>query len=87
LLRWSGLLDHDDLRLRLRLLSRLLLRLIVAHVIKVVGISAKQNWYERILSATAIVTGVRRRVVALSPGDRRQVRVVESQTGHAVEAD
>src|ERR1700688_2899638 len=58
LLRWSRLLNHDNLRLRLRLLRRLLLRLIVARVIIVVGISAEQNRHERTLSAMAKVTEV-----------------------------
>jgi len=81
-LRGDRLLDHDDLRLRRRLLHCLLVLLIVAQVIIGVGIAAKQNRDEGTLSAVAVVPEVRR-VVAQCSANRRQVREIESQSGHA----
>lgn len=89
LLRRDRLLNHDNLRLRLRLLDRLLPRrlvlLIVALVIVAVGI-AKQYRHDGTLSAMSVVSEVGRRVVAERSTDRRQMREVKSQTGHARKA-
>src|SRR5579864_355237 len=89
LLRWNWLLNHDNLRLRLRfrnrLLRRLLLLLIVAHlisVIGVIGIPAEQDWHERSLLEMMAVSEAERTIVQGS-ADRRQVREIESQTRHA----
>jgi len=78
-LRGNGLLNHDDLRLRLR---GLLVLLIGAKVIIVVGISAEKNRNKATLSAQAIVPeGLM--VIARRPADCRKVREIESQTRDA----
>src|ERR1700691_564450 len=82
LLRENRLPNHDDLRLRLRLLNRRLFPLVGPGVIVIIGISSKQNGHKSSLSAPAIMAELERRI-ARSPADRRQVREVESQPRHA----
>jgi hypothetical protein len=70
LLRRSGLLNHHNLRLRLRRLGRLLVLLIGARVIVVVGISTEENRHEGSLPALAIVPEVPK-AIGQSAADRR----------------